>query len=43
MKIELIKDILKLIGKDGDSTTFDKLNDFSEQYLTKYLKVVKSL
>lgn len=41
-KSELIKKIFKLIG-NPDPDQFDKLHDKSEQYLTKYLKVIENL
>ncbi len=43
MKPELIKNILKLIGTAGDPQAYEKLQDQSEEYLIKYLKVVKGL
>lgn len=41
-KSKLIAQIIKLTKADG-TKYFDKLNDKSEQYLEKYVKVVKGL
>lgn len=42
-KARVIKKILNLTGRAGDSNSFDKLNDMSEEYLNKLVSVIEKL
>jgi len=42
-KARAIKKILNLTGRVGDSNSFDKLNDMSEEYLNKLVSVIEKL